>query len=389
MTKSGTELFPLLSISKICNKYTLSGNRKAWRESSTTTNARRVSTIANRQRRERRTYKIPGALSKGTQGCGRTDASSDVVFTTHTMFVMSNQQPTGYSWSSSACNPPTFGVLSSAPVGGLANTPSGTAYAPAGAGAPATAASFANALIAPATAPTGGSTTDPYITQPRIAYAPAESRWTPLDTSTTPRLLGPWKLLHVSPTPRTHVDNPHVAPPGYTYQPQPPPFSLSLPATLPPYPYEACHRLNSLPHKRLRLQPAALGNVSHLLRLTNASDPSSHSCEILLVFNPRPLHLQLPPSNHTPFQKESASSLSPTGSVPSSTAFRRSFPTTIPNTLHRQPRKTALDQATFHTTRMARTATPGNHRRTLRIANKPALRLGKFGTPFIEGSSRP
>ena len=32
VTKSGTELFALLSISKICNKYTLGGNRNVWRE---------------------------------------------------------------------------------------------------------------------------------------------------------------------------------------------------------------------------------------------------------------------------------------------------------------------------------------------------------------------
>ena len=75
---------PLLSVSTICNRHTLGGNPKFWRESRTTTSARRVPTKTNRQRRKRRTYKIAGALSKDTQGCGRTDAISGAVFITHT-----------------------------------------------------------------------------------------------------------------------------------------------------------------------------------------------------------------------------------------------------------------------------------------------------------------
>ena len=55
---------------------------------------------------------------------------------------------------------------------------------------------------------------------------------------------------------------PHVAPPGYTYQHQPPHFSHHCRRL---YPYEACHRRSSLPRMRLHLQPAAVGNVSQLL----------------------------------------------------------------------------------------------------------------------------
>ena len=67
--------------------------------------------------------------------------------------------------------------------------------------------------------------------------------------------------LHLEP-PTTPLDVPypfdnlHVAPMGYTYQHQPPQFSLSLPAALSPYLYEACHSLNILLHMLLRLQPA-------------------------------------------------------------------------------------------------------------------------------------
>ena len=89
------------------------------------------------------------------------------------MFIMSNQHPTGHSWSLSAGNPPTFGALPSAPVGGFVNTLSGAAYAPVDAGAPVTAARFANAPVAPVPAPTGGfAMTNPYIAPPGTAYTP-------------------------------------------------------------------------------------------------------------------------------------------------------------------------------------------------------------------------
>ncbi|CAN0440566.1 unnamed protein product, partial [Ascophyllum nodosum] len=51
------------------------------------------------------------------------------------------------------------------------------------------------------------------------------------------------------------------------------PFPSSLPVTLPPCPYEACHRRRSLLHIRLRLQPAVLDNVSQRLLQTDAADP--------------------------------------------------------------------------------------------------------------------
>ena len=56
-----------------------------------------------------------------------------------------------------------------------------------------------------------------------------------------------------------------------------PKFPLSLPATLPLFPYEACHRprsrLSSLPHMQLRPQSAVRGNISQLLLQTDAPDP--------------------------------------------------------------------------------------------------------------------
>ena len=74
----------------------------------------------------------------------------------------------------------------------------------------------------------------------------------------------------------------HVAPLGHTsININRPNFPLSLPATLPLYLYEVCHRLSSLPHMRLRLQPAVLSNVSQLLPQTDAADPPSLPWEIL------------------------------------------------------------------------------------------------------------
>ena len=149
-------------------------------------------------------------------------------------FNMSNQQPTGYSWSSPAGSTPTFGASSSTPVGGHSKIASGAAYNPAGAGATATlvptptegsmtsthiappgppcaptsagaptmAASFANAPVAPVPAPPGGlPTPNHYIATPRAAYAPS------LGASATTRSTN---VLYP-------VGNPHAAP-GYTYQ---------------------------------------------------------------------------------------------------------------------------------------------------------------------------
>ena len=127
---------------------------------------------------------------------------------------------------------------------------------------------------------------------------------------------------------------PHVAPPGYTYKHQPLHFSLSLPATLPIYPHEACHRLSSLPHMRLRLQPAVLGNVYQLLIQTSVPDPhlthgkyfgvrSAAAPPTAAAFQPQPTLLRRP----------SVQSPTPPGSSL----------TTTPKTLHRQPQTTALN----------------------------------------------
>ena len=127
-------------------------------------------------------------------------------------FIMSNQQPTGYSWRSPAGNPPTFGAPSSAPVGRLANTPFGAAFNCAGAGATATGASFANASIAPAPAPTGGSTTNPDIAPPGTAYGPTGAG--------TPAPIASFANAPVpAPTGGFATSNPYIAPPGAAYAP--------------------------------------------------------------------------------------------------------------------------------------------------------------------------
>ena len=162
ITESGTELFPLLSMSKICNKYALSGNWKVGGK----VEPRLLSDVflqeligsggsGEHTRFLERSPRTPMAL----EGWILVQASSSQLTP---MSILSNQQPTGYSWSLSARNPPTFGAPSSAPVGGLVNTPSGAAYSPTGAGITATAAGFANAPIAPAPTPTGSSTTNPH-----------------------------------------------------------------------------------------------------------------------------------------------------------------------------------------------------------------------------------
>ena len=162
-------------------------------------------------------------LSKDTQGSRRTDASPDVVSTTP-LFVRFNQQPT--SWSSSARTSPG-------------------AY--------------------------GRSTTNSYIAQPGTAYASTTHghHWTP-----QPRLVywspGNYCTLRQCPVP---VDSPPRRTTGVYLLTSTAPFPSSLPATLPPYPYEACQRRSSLPHMRLRLQPAVLDNVSQRLLQTDAADP--------------------------------------------------------------------------------------------------------------------
>ena len=126
---------------------------------------------------------------------------------------MSNQQPSGYFWSSPAGNSPAFGAPSSAPVGGLANTPSGAAYNPTEAGATATAVSFADAPIAPVSAPTGGSTTNPYIVPPKTAYAPTSAG--------APATAASFANAPVAPVPAPtrgfSTTSPYTAPPGAAY----------------------------------------------------------------------------------------------------------------------------------------------------------------------------
>ena len=133
---------------------------------------------------------------------------------------------------------------------------------------------------------------------------------------------------------------PYVAHRGIPFNINRPSFPLSLPATLPLHPYEACHILGSLPHMRLRLQPAVLGNVSQLLLQTDAPDPHlTHG----RYFGVRSAATSL---TAPAFQPHPSSKGTPTflrrPSVQSSTPFGSS-PTTIPKSLRRQPQTTALN----------------------------------------------
>ena len=110
-----------------------------------------------------------------------------------------------------------WSALPTAPVGGLANTPSGTAYAPAGTGAPATAVSFANA-------PSHRPRRLREVLQLFPTSLSLELSTLPLDTAghlnhaPSPRALATTARFANAPYPLTI---PHVAPPGYTYQHQP------------------------------------------------------------------------------------------------------------------------------------------------------------------------
>ena len=214
---------------------------------------------------------------------------------------MSNQQPIGYYFRS---------ALSSALVGGLANTSSGTAYTPADIGASKTAVSFADS-------PSYRPRRLRKVLQPTPTSLSLEPPTPPLDTighfnhAPSPGALGITARFTNATYPLTV---PHVAPPRYTYQHQPPQCSF-IPAGdsisilvrgMPP---------TQQPSMRLRLQPAVLSNVPQLLLQTNTPDPPAHLREISSGFNPRPLHLQPPPSNRTPLQKESANAPSPTVSA--------------------------------------------------------------------------
>ena len=162
-------------------------------------------------------------------------------------FIMSNQQSTGFSWSSPAGNTSNFGAPSSTPGGGHANAAPGATYNLAGAGAAATAvftlapvprggsmtlihiaqpghpyastraaapimaAHFANAPVALVPAPPGGlPTLNTHTAPPRAAYAPSPGvSVNTIHPANAPYLFG----------------NPHVAP-RYTYQYQPPQLPL-------------------------------------------------------------------------------------------------------------------------------------------------------------------
>ena len=124
------------------------------------------------------------------------------------------------------------------PTGGFTTNPyvapPETAYAPAGAGAPAIAANFAKTTIEPVAAPKGAFTTNNFSTAPpRAAYALAEHLNNTL-------LLGPWQLLHASPTPIVHLATPTSNHQGISINTNRPNFPLCLPVALSPYPRETC-----------------------------------------------------------------------------------------------------------------------------------------------------
>ena len=165
----------------------------------------------------------------------------------------------------------------------------------------------------PASAPTGGPTTNSYIAQPGTAYASAGHghRWTP-----QLRLVywspGNYCTLRQRPVP---VDNPPCRTTGVYIPTSTAPFPSSLPAILPPYPYEACHRRSSLPHMRLRLQPAVLGNfLSGCFRPTLPT-PIPHMRDTSASFRSSSTHSHRLQIARTPLRKESANASSSTVSA--------------------------------------------------------------------------
>ena len=170
------------------------------------------------------------------------------------------------------------------------------------------------------------------------------------------RLLKPWQLLHASPTPRTHGQFPTSHYRGIPININRPNFPLSLPTTLSLYPYEACHRFSSLPHMRLRLQPAVLGNVSQLLLQTDAPDPHlTHG----RYFGVRSVVV---PPTATTFQPHPSSK----GKRKRSFADRQCSHQRHPEVLRQRfPRLFINSPKQQHSTK--RRPTPENRRRTLRI----------------------
>ena len=178
----------------------------------------------------------------------------------------------------------------------------------------------------------------------RSAWNRLRLRWTrtSLDTPTTPRLLEPWQLLHALPTPRTRGQPPTSHHRGIPININRLNVPVSLPATLPLYPYEAGHRLSSLPHMPLRLQPAVLDNVSQLLLQTDAPDPNlTHRGYFgvrCAAASPTAAAFQ----SHAPLSESKAQTPLRRPSVQSSTPAGSS-PAMIPKTLHRQPQTVALN----------------------------------------------
>ena len=192
----------------------------------------------------------------------------------------------------------------------------------------------------PASAPTGGPTTNSYIPPLGTAYASAGHghRWTP-----QLRLVywspGNYCTLCLCPV---LVDNPPRRTSGVYIPTSTAPFPSSLPATLPPYPYEACHRRSSLPHMRLRLQPAVLGNVSQRLLQTDAADPHPTHGRYFGVRSAAAPPTATAFQSHVPLFERKAQTPLRRPSVQSSTPSGNS-PTTIPKTLHRESQTIALN----------------------------------------------
>ena len=152
----------------------------------------------------------------------------------------------------------------------------------------------------PAPAPTGGPTTNSYIAQPGNAYTSAGHghRWTP-----QPRLVywspGNYCTLRQCPVP---VDTPHVAPPGYTYQHQPPHFPHPCRRLYPhtrtrhatdAAAFHTCGSASNPPSQRLLQTDAADPHPTHRRYLgvrSTAAPPTATAFQSGPVYQPHPYH---------------------------------------------------------------------------------------------------
>ena len=161
------------------------------------------------------TYNIPGTLSKDTQGGGRTDANSDVLFTTHTN--VRHVQLTAYQILLKFVSRKPTHLWS--PVKRPSRRPRQYTFwyclhPPAGTGAPATTVSFVNA-------PSHRPRRPREVLQLTSTSLSLEPPTPPLDTAghpnhaPSPGALATTAHFANAPYPLTI---PHVAPPGYTYQ---------------------------------------------------------------------------------------------------------------------------------------------------------------------------